>query len=221
MKRKTIIVAGGQGVRMHSDVPKQFLPVAGQPILMHTISRFVSWDPDMEIIVVLPEPYFDLWNSHCRRYHFSTPHRLAAGGDTRFHSVQGGLRLIQEPCLVAVHDGVRPLVSHDTLSRVFDGAAEHGNAVPVTTIGQSMRRLDPDGTSHPVKREEYRLIQTPQCFLSDILKKAYSQEYRPLFTDDASVMEAMGERIQLVEGNPENLKITRPADLKYAEALLR
>ncbi|MBC8488661.1 MAG: 2-C-methyl-D-erythritol 4-phosphate cytidylyltransferase [Bacteroidetes bacterium] len=220
MKKKVIIVAGGQGKRMNTEIPKQFLNVARKPILMHTIEKFYSYADKIKIILVIPEPYFKFWRSLCNKFDFKIEHKLVAGGETRFNSVKNGLQEIYEPCVVAIHDGVRPLVSHETLSRVFSLAEENGNAIPVGKIYESMRQLETDN-SFPVNREQFRMIQTPQCFHSDLIKKAYKQKYRKVFTDDATVVEAMGVKINLVEGNIENIKITRPVDLKFAEALLK
>lgn len=220
MKKFVIIVAGGIGSRMHSNTPKQFLNVNGNPILFYTIRCFDSFIKGIPIILVLPEPYIDYWKSIVKKNSFILPHVLASGGETRFQSVKNGLEMIKEPSLVAIHDGVRPLVSKETLHRVFMKAEKEGNAIPSIPINESMRKLVTENTQ-PVNRDQYRLIQTPQCFHSDIIMRAYEQEFKEEFTDDASVVEAMGIKINLVEGNPENIKITRPMDLKMAEALLR
>lgn len=205
---------------MHSNTPKQFLNVNGNPILFYTIRCFDSFIKGIPIILVLPEPYIDYWKSIVKKNSFILPHVLASGGETRFQSVKNGLEMIKEPSLVAIHDGVRPLVSKETLHRVFMKAEKEGNAIPSIPINESMRKLVTENTQ-PVNRDQYRLIQTPQCFHSDIIMRAYEQEFKEEFTDDASVVEAMGIKINLVEGNPENIKITRPMDLKMAEALLR
>jgi len=220
VKKQVIIVAGGQGKRMNSEIPKQFIEVAGKPVLMHTIEKFYGFSDKIKIILVIPEPYFKFWRSLCNKYDFKIEHKLVAGGETRFDSVKNGLQEIYEPCVVAIHDGVRPLVSHETLSGVFSHAEKNGNAIPVGKINESMRKLETDN-SFPVNREQFRMIQTPQCFHSDLIKKAYEQKYRKVFTDDATVVEAMGVKINLVEGNIENIKITRPVDLKFAETLLK
>ncbi len=220
MKKVVIIVAGGKGNRMESNIPKQFLNIAGRPVLFYTIECFFRYSPDIEIVVVLPELYLDDWRSLIKKYEFTIHHKLVVGGETRFQSVKKGLNLISGSALVAIHDGVRPFVSQDTLKRVFTMAEKTGNAIPVVSVTESIRRLIND-TSEPVIRENYRMVQTPQCFHSELLKKAYEQAYREQFTDDASVVEAMGIKINLVEGNPENIKITRPGDLKFAEAFLK
>jgi 2-C-methyl-D-erythritol 4-phosphate cytidylyltransferase len=220
MKKFVIIVAGGSGSRMHTDIPKQFLNINGKPILFHTLKCFDNYLKGIPIILVLPEPYIDYWKSITKKNDFTIAHQVAFGGQTRFHSVKSGLEHINESGIVAIHDGVRPLVSKETLNRVFQKAEKDGNAIPAIVITESMRRIEPDNSVH-VYRDNYRLIQTPQCFHSDLIKKAYQQEYREEFTDDASVVEALGVKINLVDGNPENIKITRPIDLKFAEALLK
>jgi len=220
MKKSVIIVAGGFGSRMHSNTPKQFLNVNGSPLLFYTIRCFDSFIKGIPIILVLPEPYIDYWKSIIKKNNFNYTHLITSGGETRFQSVKNGLKLISEPGLIAIHDGVRPLVSKETLQRVFTKAEKEGNAIPAIPINESIRKIAAENTEQ-VNREHYRLIQTPQCFHSDIIRRAYEQQYREEFTDDASVVEAMGTKIYLVEGNPENIKITRPVDLKIAEALLR
>jgi len=220
LKKQVIIVAGGKGERMGSDLPKQFIVVVGKPVLMHTIEKFHSFSDKMKIVLVLPEPYIEYWKSQCEKFGFKIAHRVVEGGKTRFHSVKNGLNTIDGNSLVAVHDGVRPLVSYETLERVFSRAGKKGNAVPVVPVNESVRKRKRN-KSKTVNRKNYFLVQTPQCFTSEILKKAYEQDYNENFTDDASVLEAMGIKIHLVEGNEENIKITRPFDLKMAECLLR
>jgi len=220
MDKELIIVAGGQGKRMQSEIPKQFLTVAGKPVLFHTIDCFRNYNKNIGITLVLPEPFMDFWRSLCKRYDYFPEHDLVEGGASRFHSVRNGLQNIQGECLIAIHDGVRPLVTYDTLNRVFKKAEKTGNAVPVFKLNESLRKLDGEG-SMPVNRREFRLVQTPQCFHSELIKKAYEQEYDERFTDDATVLEAMGVKINLVDGNIENIKITRPGDLKIAEAFLK
>jgi 2-C-methyl-D-erythritol 4-phosphate cytidylyltransferase len=220
MKKCVIIVAGGSGSRMHTDIPKQFLNVNGKPILFHTIKCFDNYLKGIPIILVLPEPFIDYWKSITKKNDFAIEHQVTKGGQTRFHSVKNGLELITESAIVAIHDGVRPLVSKETLHRAFQKAEKDGNAIPAILITESMRRVEPDNSVY-VNRDNYRMIQTPQCFHLELIKKAYEQVYKEEFTDDASLVEALGVKINLVEGNQENIKITRPADLKYAEALLK
>ncbi len=223
MERFAILVAGGQGLRMGGDVPKQFLPLGGRPVLMHTIDRFREVFPDMHIIVVLPQGQHDYWHDLCRRHHLEGGFLTAPGGDTRFHSVLNGLNAIPADVsegLVGVHDGVRPFVSRDTLRRCYDEAARSGTAVPVVPVVETLRHVSPDGESMTVPRSDYRLVQTPQVFSLALLRQAYRQPYAPQFTDDASVVEALGERITLVEGNRENIKLTTPADLLLAKGIM-
>ena len=220
LKKQVIIVAGGKGKRMHAEIPKQFLNISGKPILFHTMECFYKYSNEIEIILILPEPFIDFWNSLSKKYELNIDHQIEVGGDTRYQSVKNGLRHVTDPSLVAIHDGVRPLVSKNTLNRVFKKAKETGNAIPIVKINESVRRLDEE-ENFPVNRREYRLIQTPQCFHSDLIKRAYQQEYSDSFTDDATVVESLGVKINLVEGNSENIKITRPGDMKIAEALLK
>ncbi len=223
MERFAILVAGGQGLRMGGDVPKQFLPLDGRPVLMHTIDRFREVFPDMHIIVVLPQGQHDYWHDLCRRHHLEGGFLTAPGGDTRFHSVLNGLNAIPADVsegLVGVHDGVRPFVSRDSLRRCYEEAARSGTAVPVVPVVETLRHVSPDGESMTVPRGDYRLVQTPQVFSLALLRRAYRQTYVPQFTDDASVVEALGERITLVEGNRENIKLTTPADLLLAKGIM-
>ncbi len=205
---------------MQAETPKQFLNINELPVLIHTINRIYEFRNTLSIILVLPASHIDYWKSMIRKYNFNIPHQITAGGATRYHSVKNGLKLIDQDGLVAIHDGVRPLVSKDTLQRVFLKAESDGNAIPAIRITDSLRRITPDN-SLPVDRESLRIIQTPQCFQSEIIQMAYKQEYRENFTDDASLVENLGIKINLVEGNPENIKITRPSDLKFAEAFLK
>ncbi|MGC8803602.1 MAG: 2-C-methyl-D-erythritol 4-phosphate cytidylyltransferase [Bacteroidales bacterium] len=219
MQKYAIIVAGGTGKRFGSQVPKQFLTLRGQPILYHTLKAFYEYDKNIRLVVTLPTDYIDLWESLIMEYKIDIPHQKIRGGETRFHSVLSGLSALEGEGLVAVHDAVRPLVSHVTLQRCFETAAHMGNAVPVVTPVDSLRKLDVD-KSYAVDRNAYVLIQTPQVFDLAALKQAYQQSYIPEFTDDASVYEKAGHRIILVEGNRENIKITTKNDLLMAEALL-
>ena len=204
---------------MGSDLPKQFLPVKGKPLLMHTLERFYRWDPAAEIILVIPEDQEEYWDMLCREIDCIVPHRIAPGGETRFHSVKNGLELTTHPSLIAVHDGVRPFVSDAVISRCFDVASSHGAAIPVLPVVESLRRITPEGSA-AVNREEYVSVQTPQVFRSEIIYEAYQQGYSLHFTDDASVVEAAGFPVKLVQGNPENIKITTPQDLAVAQFLL-
>lgn len=221
MGRHVIIVAGGKGLRMGSDIPKQFIPVGGLPLLMHTIRAFKAYDADIHVVLVLPEQQIEYWRALCSRYHFDSDCQVAIGGSTRFHSVKNGLNLINDDSgLVAVHDGVRPFVPAQLIGACFDEAARSGAAIPVTPVVETLRRKNADGTSSVVPRSDYCLVQTPQVFKAEILKKAYLQDYTPGFTDDASVVEAAGFTVRLVDGSRENIKVTTPSDLKIAEAML-
>lgn len=270
VKKYCIIVAGGSGKRMMSAIPKQFLLLDGKPLLMHTIERFHSFDPLLDIIVVLPPEHHSLWSSLVEEYSFGISHRVAAGGEERFHSVRAGLALVKgdspvagpggtverealqagadlpeteqdgtvareagraedmtlgtasgrvkDEALVAVHDGVRPLVSHDTIWRCYADAGEFGTAVPFVEPADSVRVLDGDD-SRPLPRNAVRLIQTPQVFRASIIISAYERDFDPSFTDDATVAEAAGIKIHLTHGNRENIKITTPEDLAVAHIL--
>lgn len=215
MTKAVIIVAGGKGLRMGGDVPKQFLVVDGKPILMHTIERFRDYDADMQIVVVLPKEQMDYWTGLCMYHKFNISVDLVEGGAERFHSVRNGLAKVNTDVrLVAVHDGVRPYVSHDTIRACFTEAEVSGAAIPVVDVFETLRRVMPNGTSRTVPRSEYKLVQTPQVFRRDLLDYAYRQDFSAHFTDDASVVEAVGHAIVLVPGNRENIKITTPSDLK-------
>ena len=220
MKKYALIVAGGRGTRIGGELPKQFIAVAGRPIVMHTIDAFLRYDPDLTIILVLPSESVETWQMLCRKYRFDTPVNVAVGGATRFESVRNGLSRISEPGLVAVHDGARPFVSPTLIARAFDTASRTGSAVPVTEVTDSLREVLPDGRSSVVERSRFRAVQTPQVFDSDLLIGAYRQTDRSSFTDDASVVEQAGFAITLIAGDPDNLKITHPLDLKLAEIRL-
>ena len=216
-----IIVAGGKGLRMGSDIPKQFLPVNGLPVLMRTIRRFREYSADINIILVLPKSQQDYWKSLCKEYGFDERYSIADGGETRFHSVSNGLALIPDDAdgLVGFHDGVRPFVSDATIRRCFETAEEEYTAIPVMPVTSTLRVVDPRGGGFTVDRSRYREVQTPQVFDIKLARQAFSQPYRPQFTDDASVVESLGCRVTTVEGNKENIKLTTPFDLKVAEVL--
>lgn len=221
MEKYVIIVAGGKGLRMGGDIPKQFVPINGMPVLMRTIEAFYAYDPQINIILVLPSAHQSYWKELCEEYHFSIPYQLANGGETRFHSVKNGLALIPSTGgVVGVHDGVRPFVAQSVIKECYEQAAQLQAVVPVTEVVETVRYIREDGGSETVPRDRYKLVQTPQVFTVDLLKKAYAQEYIPLFTDDASVVEHCGATVYLVKGNRENIKLTTPFDLKVAEALL-
>lgn len=213
-----IIVAGGKGLRMGGDVPKQFQLLGSQPVLMHTLQRFADDCKDLQIILVLPQEQIEYWSDLGEKYHFGVEHWIVAGGETRFHSVQNGLAQIPDDAegVVAVHDGVRPLVSREVIGKCFEEARRKKAMVPVVPVVESLRHVS-DGA---VPRADYRLVQTPQTFDIQLLKQAYRQPFSKDFTDDASVVEAFGHPISMVEGNRENIKLTTPFDLKIAEAII-
>lgn len=219
-KRYVIIVAGGQGSRMKSQVPKQFLLLEKKPILFYTLNRFYQFNPQIQIILVLPQAHFSTWENLQQEYQITIPHQLIAGGKTRFQSVKNGLSLIHDfQATVAVHDGVRPFVANSTIENSYQMAEKKGNAITVVSLKDSIRRVV--GTkSQAENRVEYRLVQTPQTFHASILKEAYELPENPQFTDDASVVEKLGYKINFVEGSYENIKITTPEDLKLATSLL-
>ncbi len=219
MKLYAVIVAGGSGKRMGAEIPKQYLELAGKPLLMRTLERFKAFNESVEIITVLPENQLRFWADLQKKYSFNIPHTLVKGGRSRFFSVRNGLKFVDIPGLVAIHDGVRPFVSIETIKRCFDIAERDGNAIPVIPPVDALRMISGKGSS-PINRLLVRQVQTPQVFNAALIKKAYLQEYRPEFTDDATVLESSGVKINLVEGNRENIKITTPEDLIISNALL-
>ena len=219
MKKYVIIVAGGTGSRMNNATPKQFIELKGKPVLMHTIEKFTSAFPDIFVIVVLSKSLNDDWIALSSKHNFKIPYQLADGGETRYHSVKNGLALVPDACVVGIHDAARPLVSRQTILNAFETAEVRGNASPCVPLNDSIRFLKGKDNC-AVDRKHYSIIQTPQCFHSDLIKKAFLKAYKPEFTDDASVLEAFGEKINLIEGNRENIKITTEQDLIIAEALM-
>lgn len=221
MKLSAIIVAGGSGTRMGAEIPKQFMPIGGRPILMHTIDAFAAYADCSQIIVVLPEVYVSYWKSVCSQFDFGTVHTVVFGGQSRFHSVASGLSAVADDAdLVAVHDGVRPFAGRALIGRVVEAAEAAGAAIPVVRPSDSMRILD-DGGSRMVDRSRYVMVQTPQIFGVDVIRKAYRQPFCDTFTDDASVVEASGHPVSLVDGDVCNIKITMPMDILVAEAYLQ
>jgi len=220
MELYVVIVAGGSGKRMGAEIPKQFLELAGRPVLMHTIERFKVFNEAIEIITVLPENQLRFWIDLQKKHSFSVPHTLVKGGSNRFLSVRNGLKFVNTSGLVAIHDGVRPFVSIDTIKRCFETAEKLGNAVPSISPTESLRIVTEEG-SLPVNRFTVKQIQTPQVFNAALIKNAYLQDYNPDFTDDATVLEKVGAKINLIEGNRENIKITNPEDLLISAALLQ
>lgn len=218
MKKAVVIVAGGSGSRMKSDLPKQFIKWCGKPILMHTIERFYNYSTDIKIVLVLPQNQFSLWNELCKKYEFKISLQLTTGGSTRFHSVSNGLEMLEEECLVGIHDGVRPLVSFETLDNCYKTAEISGSAIPVTDAIESIRQVD-EKSNKAVDRSKYKMVQTPQVFHLSKLRTAYSQPFNSIFTDDASVYEYAGNTVCLTQGNIENIKMTTPVDLIIGKAI--
>jgi len=220
MKSCCIVVAGGNGSRMNSTIPKQFMPIEGVPILMHTLQIIHKFDPTLELILVLPASEIELWKTLDEKHGLRIPHRLVEGGENRFESVKNGLKHTNGFELIGIHDGVRPLVSDETLKNCFESASNYGTAIPVMPVHESVRK---GSLSHstPVNRSDYFLVQTPQVFKSEIIHKGYLQAWRPEFTDDASVVEQSGVEVRMVSGNRENIKITYPEDLLIAETFLK
>jgi 2-C-methyl-D-erythritol 4-phosphate cytidylyltransferase len=219
MHNTIIITAGGTGKRMGSELPKQFLELNQRPILMHTIQKFYDFDSSLQILVTLPSIWFNTWAELCKEHSFVLKHHVLEGGIERFDSIKEALKLASG-ITIGVHDGVRPLVSFTTIENVFKAAELSGAAIPVLPLIESIRHLSAKN-SVAVDRNAFRNVQTPQCFEANLLKRAYEKPYQIRFTDDASVVEALGINITLVESNVENIKITYPIDLQIAELLLR
>lgn len=219
MKKSMIIVAGGSGTRMEAEIPKQFIELNEKPILMHTLERMHAADDAMQLILVLPANQMDEWEKLCNKHGFSLPHVMAEGGSTRFLSVKSGLELAWGSALIGVHDGVRPLFTADLINRVFSEAAYSGAAIPVTPVIQSLRKVD-GNKSQTVDRAEYRQVQTPQCFKTEVLQMGFANAKHVNYSDDAAVVEANGALIGLVDGDLDNIKITTPIDLQLAELII-
>lgn len=219
MEKIAIIVAAGTGSRMGSATPKQFLPIAGKSILYYTLQAFFQAFEDMQIILVLPEAYLAFGQKLIEELPERSRIQLTSGGTTRFKSVQNGLAFIKQPAIVFVHDGVRCLITPTLIRRCYTQALDSGSAIPAIAATDSLRTLNESG-NQLLDRTKVRIIQTPQTFRSDILKKAFAQPYQEIFTDEASVVEADGASVALIEGETDNLKITRPVDLRLAEILL-
>ena len=217
-----IIVAGGKGLRMGGDLPKQFMPLHGKPVLMHTIERFRAYSDELKIILVLPHEQQDYWRQICQKHNFTIEHTVVDGGQTRFHSSQNGVAAVPDDAtgVIGIHDGVRPFVSEETIARCFEAARQFGAALPVLPVTDTLRRVT-DDSGYNVQRNDYRTVQTPQTFDAQLLKQAFKQPYSDNFTDDASVVEALGHKVTMVDGNRENIKLTTPFDLVVAEALIK
>ena len=216
MKKVALIVAGGKGERMNADIPKQFLLLNGNPILMHTLKQFSHFE---EIVLVLPHSQFEYWQELCDTYNFSKQHTLVAGGITRFHSVKNGLDSIADNTIVAIHDGVRPLVSTTLIDSLVAETKSGIGVIPIVPVKDSIRKVEGENSVH-LDRSNLFKVQTPQCFLSADIQKAYTQDFSDTFTDDASVFEANGGKINTLLGEEKNLKITTEEDLKIASILI-
>jgi len=216
VRKVAIIVAGGKGVRMNSDIPKQFLLLNRTPVLMHTISKFSHLD---EVILVVPKTQKEYWNSLCKTHNFNIPHTIVEGGKTRFHSVKNGLKKVNNNSIVAIHDAVRPLISIKLINNLITETKNGVGVIPIIPVKDSIRKLEGENSIH-IDRSNFYKVQTPQCFLSDEIKEAYNQEYSEEFTDDASVLESNDGKIVTILGEEKNLKLTTEEDFKIAELFL-
>ena len=219
MTRYAIIVAGGRGQRMKSNVPKQFLELNQKPVLMHTIEKFYSASPLIHIVVVLHKSYHNVWTTFCDKYQFNIAHQICKGGPTRFQSVKNGLAYCKDEGIIAVHDGVRPLIHPELIQKLYHEAESNNAVIPVYPVLESIRKSDEAGTK-ALDRNKYYTVQTPQCFSSELLKDAYQQNEKETFTDDASVVEALGIEVHHFKGDRTNIKLTTPEDFLFAEGLL-
>ncbi len=221
IKQAVLIVAGGSGRRMGGDLPKQYQLLAGKPLILHTLERFLEFNPHMEVVLVVAPDHLSFWNGISTAYSEATEIRVANGGATRYDSVKNGLQLIKDGVIVGIHDAVRPFVSLDTLERSYAAAADQGSGIPVIEMDESVRMVKDQGDSSPVERSGLKRVQTPQVFKSEMIREAYRQVSDPTFTDDASVYEAHYKHVTLVEGNPQNIKITTPTDMNLASLLIQ
>ncbi|PCH94662.1 MAG: 2-C-methyl-D-erythritol 4-phosphate cytidylyltransferase [Bacteroidetes bacterium] len=220
MTKHVIIAAGGSGSRFSSEVSKQFVNLVGKPMLMRTIEAFHQSFESLNIIVVLPMDQIEYWKTLCADYNFGLEHQIVTGGSRRFESVKNGLALISvQDCIIGIHDGARPLVTPELIRKIFNHADEKGTAIPVVPVSETLRHVSED-SSETVNRDDFRLVQTPQCFKSDIITAAFDVEYDQSFTDEATVVEASGVQVSLMDGDPINIKITTKSDLELAEKLL-
>lgn len=205
---------------MNNPLPKQFTALGDKPLLFHTLSRFLSYAPDIAVVLVIPEAYIAYWEKMCADHHFHLNHQIATSGPSRFHSVKNGLRYVPDDAVVAIHDAARPNVSLDLISRSYATALKFGCAIPVVGINESVRQIQ-GPLSSAVDRNSLRIVQTPQCFLAAAIKMAYNRNFHASFTDDASVYESDGQRLFLIDGHAENIKVTTASDMKIARALLQ
>jgi len=222
MKNSAIIVAGGSGTRMGGPMPKQYLEIGGKPILMHTLLKFYEFSLELNLVLVIPPSDIDLWSNLCEKHNFIVPHKVVSGGSSRFQSVKNGLNSLETGQeLVAIHDGVRPFVSVEVIKNSFDEAFNSGSAIAVAPLKDSIRKVKEEGGSVFQDRQHFRLVQTPQTFQTSKILQAFETEELPIFTDDATVYEHKGWEVSLIDGNPENIKITTPEDLDYADYLIK
>lgn len=215
-----VVVAGGSGTRMGGQIPKQYLDLAGKPLIIHTLEKFYAFDPDIKVVLVMARSHFKFWDMISISYQHRTGIQLASGGETRYDSVKSGLQYIEDGMVVGIHDAVRPLVSLETIQRTFSAAAETGSGIPVVDMDDSVRMVGDNDLSENLERGRLRRVQTPQVFRSEQIREAYRSTCDPSFTDDATVYESLFGKLTLVEGNMENIKITSPADLKLAALIL-
>jgi 2-C-methyl-D-erythritol 4-phosphate cytidylyltransferase len=214
-----IVVAGGSGKRMGGPIPKQYMELSGKPMVVHTLERFIAFDGEMLLVLVMARDHRAYWDTLARPYIPDREVTVVTGGETRFDSVKNGLQQIGHGCIVGIHDAVRPLVSRDTIERCYLSAESTGSGIPVLDVDESIRQVQPGG-SVPVDRKSLKRVQTPQVFKSELIKEAYRQINDPTYTDDATVYESVFGNVSLVEGNPENIKITRPSDLDLASLII-
>ena len=219
MQKSVIITAGGIGKRMGSDLPKQFLVLGGKPVLVHTLELFFKYDPTIEIILTLPNEWRGYWETVIDKYYCRVPHIVVNGGEERYHSIQNALKRCSGS-VIAVHDGVRPFVSFETLDRCFSALNQNEAVIPVLKLKESIRETNENST-YAIDRSNYRLVHTPQCFRAEVLHKAYELAYHEKVTDDACLVEEIGYTIHLVESNEENIKLTTPFDFLIAETIIQ
>ena len=221
MREEVIIVAGGKGSRMKSELPKQFMTIHNRPVIIHTLEKFYTWKPDMHVVVVMNESFMDNWNELKERSFPDKEITAVAGGNTRFQSVKNGLSKLKHSGVVAIHDAARPCVSVRVIGDCFRVATLKKTAIPILQVHESLRKIENDDSSNSVNRNDFVTVQTPQCFHTELIKEAYKVDFDSRFTDDASVVESLGDEIHLVPGNRENVKVTEPSDLVLAEVFLR
>lgn len=216
MRKAAILVAGGLGKRMNYALPKQFLELKGKPILFYTLEKFYDYDPNIELIVVIPEMYFIFWKELIQSHKIEIPHKIVAGGDSRYQSVKNGLSNVENASIIAIHDGVRPFITKTFIGRLFEEAKKKGSAIPVKPISETVRKINSE-ENQILPRQEVFLVQTPQIFLKEWLDKAYQTPYNESITDDATLVEQAGFLLHFIEGLTYNIKITTPEDLQWAE----